>query len=193
MPFVKINGKRLFYTIDGDSGTGATTLFIHGLGSSSCFFYSIIPGLKSFTRCVALDLPGSGQSELGKSELSIASVIEDAIVLLDTLNIKDKVVLVGHSVGCTLVDYLAATYPDRVRAVVLLGPLFPHPAMVPLLEERINIVKNGMLNLLTSASLEVILRVLTREQTVLRGWLSQFLRALREKRRAISSMLSFEH
>jgi len=143
MPSVKVNGKCLFYTIDGDSITKATTLFIHGLGSSSCFYHSIIPGLKSFTRCIALDTPGSGQSELGKSEQSVATIAEDAIGLLDALNIKEKIIVVGHSLGSIIANYLAATYPDRVRGVVLLGPVNPDLAMVPVFEQRIKVVKDG--------------------------------------------------
>lgn len=143
MPSVKVNEKSLFYTIDGDSTTKVTTLFIHGLGSSSCFYHSIIPGLKSSTRCIALDTPGSGQSELGKSEQSIATIGEDVVGLLDTLNIKEKIVMVGHSVGCTVANFLAATYPERVRAVVLLGPVKPDFAIVPVFEQRIEVIKNG--------------------------------------------------
>jgi pimeloyl-ACP methyl ester carboxylesterase len=147
MPSVKINGKRLFYTIDGDPATKVTTLFIHGLGSSSCFYHSIIPGLKSSTCCIALDIPGSGQSELGKSEQSIATIAEDAVGLLDTLNIKEKVIVVGHSLGSIVANYFAATYPDRVRGVVLLGPVDPNPAIVPVFDQRIQVVKNGKSNL----------------------------------------------
>jgi len=148
MPFVKVNGKCLFYTVDGDSTTKATTLFIHGLGSSSCFYHSIIPGLKSSTLCIALDTPGSGQSEIGKAEQSIATIAEDAVGLLDTLHIKEKIIVVGHSVGSTVVSYLAATYPDRVRAVVLLGPVNPDLAIVPVLEQRIEVIKSNTLEML---------------------------------------------
>ncbi|KAL5354328.1 hypothetical protein ACLOAV_000417 [Pseudogymnoascus australis] len=148
MPSVKVNGKCLFYTIDGDSTTEITTLFIHGLGSSSCFYHTIIPGLKSCTRCIALDTPGSGLSELGKSEQSIATMAEDAIGLLDTLNIKEKVIVVGHSVGSIVVNFLAATYPDRVRAVVLLGPVNPEFAIVPVFEQRIEVIQSDSLEAL---------------------------------------------
>ncbi|KFZ01759.1 hypothetical protein V500_00625 [Pseudogymnoascus sp. VKM F-4518 (FW-2643)] len=142
MPSVKINGKSLFYTIDGDSTTKVTTLFIHGIGSSSCFYHSIIPGLKSSTRCIALDTPGSGLSELGKSEQSIATIGEDVVGLLDTLNIKEKIIVVGHSVGCAVANFLAATYPDRVRAVVLLGPVNPDFAIASVFEQRIEVIKS---------------------------------------------------
>lgn len=143
MPLVEVNGKSLFYTTDGDSTAKVTTLFIHGLGSSSCFYHSIIPGLKLYTRCIAFDIPGSGQSGLGKSEQSIATIGEDAVGLLDSLDIKEKVIVVGHSVNSTIANFLAATYPDRIRAVVLLGPVNPDSAIVPVFEQRIEVIESG--------------------------------------------------
>lgn len=143
MPFVEVNGKSLFYTIDGDSTTKATALFIHGLGSSSCFYHSIIPGLKSSARCIAFDIPGSGQSELGESEQSIATIGDDAVALLDSLDIREKIILVGHSVGSTVANFLAATYPNQIRAVVLLGPVNPDSAIVPVFEQRIEVIESG--------------------------------------------------
>ncbi|KFZ17887.1 hypothetical protein V501_01492 [Pseudogymnoascus sp. VKM F-4519 (FW-2642)] len=151
MPSVKVNGKSLFYTIDGDSTARVTTLFIHGLGSSSCFYHTVIPGLKSSTRCIALDIPGSGQSELGESEQSVATIGEDAIGLLDALDIKEKIIVVGHSVGCIVANVLAATYPDRVRAVVLLGPVRPSFAIAPVFEQRIEVIKSDSLERLAKS------------------------------------------
>jgi len=145
MPCLKINGKNLFYTRDGDSIT-KTTLFIHGLGSSSCFYHSIITGLKSSTCCIAFDIPGSGQSELGESDQSIATITEDAISLLDALNIKHKVIIGGHSVSSIVVNYFAATYPHRVKGIVLLGPVDPDPAIVPVFEQRIQVVRDDESN-----------------------------------------------
>lgn len=143
MPSVSVNGKALFYTIDGDATTKSTTLFIHGLGSSSSFYHSIIPGLKSSTCCIALDTPGSGQSELGKSEQSIATITEDVVGLLKVLNIRQKIILVAHSVGSVVANYLAATYPGRVKGVVLLGPIDPSVAILPVFEQRIRVVISG--------------------------------------------------
>jgi pimeloyl-ACP methyl ester carboxylesterase len=120
---------------------------------------------KSSTRCIALDTPGSGQSELGKSEQSIATIAEDAVGLLDTLNIKQKIIAVGHSLGSIIANYLAATYPDRVRGVVLLGPVNPDLAMVPVFEQRIKVVKDGKSDLWLSQVwfFKAIPRILTRK------------------------------
>lgn len=143
MPSIRVNGKCLFYTIDGDSMARSTILFIHGLGSSSCFYHPIIPGLKSSAYCIAFDTPGSGQSELGEVEQTIATITEDAIALLDALKIEKKVIVVGHSLGSIVASHLAAVYSERVRGVVLLGPVNPDSAMAPVFEHRIQVARKG--------------------------------------------------
>lgn len=82
MPFAQINNKKLFYIDSHPENANTslpTALFLHGLGSSSCFYASIIPTLKDTTRCIALDYPGSGLSELGDEELSIDSLARDTM------------------------------------------------------------------------------------------------------------------
>ena len=96
------------------------------------------------TRCIALDTPGSGLSQLGSIKQSIASIAEDGISLLDALKVFEKVVVVGHSMGGIVASFLAATYPERVRGVVLIGPVDPSPSVVPVFEKRIETVQKGM-------------------------------------------------
>ncbi len=145
MPSLTISGKSLFYTIDqnDDHSDTTTALFIHGLGSSSCFYKTITPSLKSTVRCISLDTPGSGLSELGKAEQSIASIAKDAIGVLDELQVRDKVVLIGHSMGGIVASYIAAEYPERVKGVVLIGPVNPDPALSDVFSKRIEVVKKG--------------------------------------------------
>jgi pimeloyl-ACP methyl ester carboxylesterase len=147
MPSTTINGRSLFYTIDqnDDSPAKTTALFVHGLGSSSCFYKPITPSLKPTFRCISLDTPGSGLSELGKSEQSISSISKDAIDLLDALKVQEKVVVIGHSMGGVVASYIAAEYPDRVKGVVLLGPVNPDPALADVFGKRIEVVKKGFL------------------------------------------------
>lgn len=146
MPSVNVNGKSVFYTIDqnDDNPAKTTALLIHGLGSSSCFYKSITPSLKSTARCISLDTPGSGLSELGKTEQSLPSIAQDAVGLLDELQVREKVVVVGHSMGGIVASYIAAEYPDRVKGVVLIGPVNPDPALASIFEKRIEVVKKGL-------------------------------------------------
>ncbi|KAK6585226.1 hypothetical protein PZA11_001953 [Diplocarpon coronariae] len=141
MPFRTINSKKLFYTdTPSTSPSSLTALFIHGLGSSSCFYSTVIPSLSSRTRCVALDTPGSGLSELGTQEQNIETIADDAIALLDALDVEE-VVVVGHSMGGIVASWLAAEYQARVKGVILLGPVNPAPGLGEVFGKRIEVVK----------------------------------------------------
>jgi pimeloyl-ACP methyl ester carboxylesterase len=146
MPFATITGKSVFYTDDAQkdgSSSQIITVFIHGLGSSSCFYKTVTPNLQSVTRCIALDTPGSGLSEPAQCGQSIKSISSDVIGLLDYLKIEEKVVIVGHSMGGIVASEIAATYPDRVRGVVLIGPVNPQPQLATVFEQRIEAVEKG--------------------------------------------------
>jgi pimeloyl-ACP methyl ester carboxylesterase len=145
MPLRTINGKSIFYTIDqnDDNPSKTTALFVHGLGSSSCFYKTITPSLNSTVRCISIDTPGSGLSELSKTEQSTSTIAKDAITLLDALEIREKVVIVGHSMGGIIASYIAAEYPDRVKGVVLIGPVNPDPALADVFRKRIEVVEKG--------------------------------------------------
>ncbi|KAH8646992.1 3-oxoadipate enol-lactone hydrolase-like protein [Tricladium varicosporioides] len=148
------NPKTIFFTDDAQTDTiqnpPQTTLLIHGLGSSSCFYKTIIPSLLPYTRCIALDTAGSGLSELGNESQTIESIAEDAISILDEIKVE-KVVVVGHSMGGIVASFMAGEWKERVEGVVLLGPVNPTPGMAAVFEKRIEAVKqNGLESLANS-------------------------------------------
>jgi pimeloyl-ACP methyl ester carboxylesterase len=113
-------------------------LLLHGLGSSSCFYHTITPIISSSIRCIALDYPGSGMSPPTplSSPLSIATLAKTAIELIDELGFKEKIIVVGHSIGSIIASHLAAEYPDRIGGVVLLGPINPSKGLACMLKLR---------------------------------------------------------
>ena len=121
-------------------------LLLHGLGSSSCFYHAITPIISSSIRCIAFDYPGSGMSPPAPSSASITieTLAKTAIELLDELNFKVKVVLVGHSIGSIIASHLAAEYPNRVGGIVLLGPLNPCKGLRCILEGRVEGITQGV-------------------------------------------------
>ena len=52
------------------------------------------------------------------------------VALLDALAAK-ATHLVGHSMGTIICQHLAASYPDRVKSMALLGPLAEPPEPAP--------------------------------------------------------------
>ena len=64
MPFIHVNRKELYYTWSSPEtrskqNSGLTLVFIHGLGSSSSFYATVIPSLvKAGFSCLAIDTHG---------------------------------------------------------------------------------------------------------------------------------------
>lgn len=150
MPSVAVNGKSVFYTLTPQSqeksescASAITTLLLHGLGSNSCFYHSIVPEISRKSTCIALDTPGSGLSTLGTAQQTVNSIADDAIALLDTLSVKGKVLVIGHSMGGIIASEIADKYPERVQGVVLLGPVNPSQSIVEVFDKRITAVEKG--------------------------------------------------
>ncbi|ATZ48616.1 hypothetical protein BCIN_03g08070 [Botrytis cinerea B05.10] len=157
MPFKTLNQKSIFYTLTPQTENlqnPITTLFIHGLGSSSTFYHTIIPSLSAVSTCITLDTPGSGLSSLGNAPQTVVSIVDDAIALLDALSepvAKGKVWVVGHSMGGIIACELAIKYAQRVEGLVLIGPVVPSPALTEVFGKRIETVKKDGLEPLANS------------------------------------------
>lgn len=145
MPYIDVNQKRLHYADSGaPAPDGLTYIFIHGLGSSQNYFFAILPHLTPNNRCIAIDTYGSGRSRYTTGiEQSIDTIAQDVIKVMDALKLP-QAIIVGHSMGGTAVLHLAAKYPERVIALVAIGPVHPTPSTGQIFEKRIQVVSEGM-------------------------------------------------
>jgi len=103
-----------------------TVLFIHGTGQDHTIW--VLP-TRYFSRhdrnVLAVDLPGHGRSG-GEPLESIEAIADWAIQVLDAAGLKTAAV-VGHSLGSLVTIATAARYPQRVRAIALIGITVPMP------------------------------------------------------------------
>lgn len=146
MPFIHVNYKNVYFKdwapADGTTSKG-TLVMAHGLGSSNNYYTAVIPILTSAGyRCITYDLHGSGLTRYTYIEQSIASLATDVIDLMDTLSIP-KAVFVGHSMSGITGPQLAATYADRITALILIGPVYPTEAAAGIFGDRIQQVAAG--------------------------------------------------
>ena len=115
MPKIRINTFNLFYEIYGD---GPPLLMILGLGANISWWGKyFLNGLAKHFKVIVFDNRGTGQSEDPKLDYFIRTLADDAIGLLDTLNI-DKASIFGHSMGGGIAQELALNY-TRVNKLVL--------------------------------------------------------------------------
>ncbi len=71
----------------------------------------------------ALDMPGNGKSG-GDFPADIDAMADWVIAFMDAMEI-DKAALVGHSMGALNALSVAGRYPNRIRALALVGVAFP--------------------------------------------------------------------
>lgn len=74
--------------------------------------------LAEHLRLIVPDMRGFGQSTDGLPE-SIASLAEDCVGLLDAVHVDRPAVICGVSMGGYVAQHVAARYPERVAALVL--------------------------------------------------------------------------
>jgi len=121
MPHVVVNGARLAY--HEWPGRGPTLLCVHGITANchawDCWAEQLAPAY----RVIAMDLRGRGASD--KPPAYPVEVHRDPCCypcdldkVLDALGIE-AVFYIGHSLGAMIGVLFAATYPDRVRKLVL--------------------------------------------------------------------------
>jgi pimeloyl-ACP methyl ester carboxylesterase len=112
------DGCRLAYV---DEGRGTPVLWQHGLGADRGQAAEVFPAIDGIRR-ITLECRGHGQSELGElTALSIEQFANDAIDLLDTLEIP-RAVVGGISLGAAISLRLAVTQPERVSGLILARP-----------------------------------------------------------------------
>jgi pimeloyl-ACP methyl ester carboxylesterase len=101
-------------------GEGPDVLFIAGLGDPAETWAAQLEGLADRYRLFAFDNRGAGRSPLTDAPLSVASMAEDAVSVLDRRGVSSAHV-VGHSGGSIVAQELALRRPDLVSSLVLVG------------------------------------------------------------------------
>lgn len=92
------SGRTIRYYESGSVDNGPTLLFIHGLGNYAQVWFKLMDQLKEKYRCIALDLPGHGDSPETEQVKNISSFAEVLEVFVAHLQLDDYL-LVGHSMG----------------------------------------------------------------------------------------------
>jgi pimeloyl-ACP methyl ester carboxylesterase len=162
LSFTTSLGTTLAYA---DVGTGNPILYLHGLSFDRHMWLLAIAHLSKNYRCIAVDLPGHGDSDDRPNyELEeIAVELHELVVHLAL----DRPVVVGHALGAVLATIYAAHYPvalvvnidqplyispfiDLIQGVksdlmsnnfrATISRLIPHPANARVPERYLNLV-----------------------------------------------------
>ncbi len=77
-------------------------------------------GLASFSRLILFDKRGQGMSDRVSGGASLETRMDDVRAVMDAVG-SERAALLGHSEGGPMSALFAATYPERVWALVLAG------------------------------------------------------------------------
>jgi len=115
MPKLEIKNFKLNYEIYGD---GPPLLMILGIEANISWWGKyFINGLAKHFKVIVFDNRGTGKSEDLQQDYFISTLADDAIGLLNALNI-DNIHIFGHSMGGYIAQELALNY-NRVNKIVL--------------------------------------------------------------------------
>jgi len=103
----------------------ATVLLLHGMGNSSASWNEVVKKLPSDIRVISIDLLGFGKSPSPRwMKYNISIQARSVIATLLRMNIRQPLIIVGHSMGSLTAVEIARRYPLIVKSLVLCSPPF---------------------------------------------------------------------
>jgi pimeloyl-ACP methyl ester carboxylesterase len=115
MPHVQVDGLTINYDVQGE---GEPLLLIPYTSADHACYAFQLPAYTEHFRCVAVDLPGSGESDKPAGAYSTEGHADQLAAFLDAIEIEQAHVA-GVSLGAAVGMHLAARHPGRVRSLSL--------------------------------------------------------------------------
>jgi len=128
-------------------GIGKPILCLHGFDSSFLEFRRIYPFLKRKFQLIIPDLLGFGFTPRNASlQYNPRKIISNLLDIIDTLNLKNKLMVVGASMGGSVAMNLANEMPDLIDKIILLSPagLFGESKNIPFPLNQIGVTFLGL-------------------------------------------------
>ena len=121
--YLEVEGLKLHYLDWGGDPDKRTFVLLHGGAAHAHWWDGVAPMLTPYGRVLALDFRGHGRSQWADSKnYGPPSYLKDVRGLIDSLG--TRVVLVGHSMGGVVAQWVAVTHPELLEALVIVDA--PH-------------------------------------------------------------------
>lgn len=108
------------HIVRGPRQSGVPVVLLPAFADSWWSWSRVHPALAERHDVVAIDLRGHGDSDRPECCYRVEDVAGDVLEVLDNLGIG-RAILVGHSSSCFAARHIAATHPDRVAGLALIG------------------------------------------------------------------------
>ena len=102
-----------------DRGSGPVLLFVHGFPLDHTMWRWQIDEFSARYRVLAPDLRGFGSSTLGDGQVTMRRYADDLAAMLDRLNVREKVIFIGLSMGGYVAWQFWQKYADRLAGLIL--------------------------------------------------------------------------
>ena len=120
MPTITLNSVQYHYLSHGLHHANQPALvLLHGSGGDSSVWQYQLEPLADRRPVIAVDLPGHGQSQ-GSLMHDMETYAEWLKLLIDALNLN-AFMLAGHSLGGSIAQQFARTFPEMLKGLVLIG------------------------------------------------------------------------
>src|SRR6478609_1475449 len=115
MPQVNFDGLTINYDVQGD---GEPLLLIPYTSADHACYAFQLPAYTEHFSCIAVDLPGSGESDKPSGPYSTHGYADQLAGFLSAIGIE-RAHVAGMSLGAAVGMHLAARHPGRVRSLSL--------------------------------------------------------------------------
>ncbi len=118
MPYLDLNGERIYYALHSNRSNGVPVLVLHGAGENHLIWPA---GLRRLPEAIvyATDLPGHGKSA-GRGCITIEEYADWLVLFMEASRL-DCAILIGHSMGGAIAQLCGLKYPDHVSGLVLVA------------------------------------------------------------------------
>ena len=114
---IKLDEGKLSYLTGGQ---GPPLLLLHSLGVSSEAWSRVIEPLSQSYSVYAWDMLGHGDSDKPPRNFLIEDYARNLVHFTDKLGLE-HIILCGNSVGALIALEVAASYPEKVKSIILVG------------------------------------------------------------------------
>lgn len=142
MPFAHFDSRQIHYTDTGVADDKPTLLFIHAYTCNGSLWREMVDRFSARYRCLALDLPGHGQSDPAQKATDMTYLADWSVAVLDHAGV-DRAHVCGLSIGGMICQHLGLRHPERLLSLTLActtGRLAPDA--IPIWDERLEEIAN---------------------------------------------------
>jgi haloalkane dehalogenase len=155
-----ISGNLIHYI---DEGKGETILFCHPPVTSSFMYRNMIKELSKNFRCIALDFPGFGLSEITPASGYIQSINSQAEVVegfADALHLQPCYLLMQECGGHAAMKVFMQQ-PEKLKGIIITDTIIFPVSAYPRIKTMLSLINSNFFNFINS-NFNFLIRVMTK-------------------------------